>query len=49
MKRLLLAVAFCAAATPALALFDRKQTPGIVEIVDPTVPDAALWHRIASA
>ena len=41
MKRLLLAAAFCAAATPALALFD-QQAPGLVEIVDPASPAAAL-------
>jgi hypothetical protein len=41
MKRLLLAAAFCAAATPALALFDTA-APGVVQIVDPTAPNTPL-------
>ena len=41
MKRLLLAAAFCAAATPALALFDTA-APGLVQIVDPTAPNVPL-------
>jgi hypothetical protein len=41
MKRLLLAAAFCAAATPAFALFD-SAAPGLVQIVDPTAPSVPL-------